>query len=57
MAATVDVVSDGRILIGLGAGSYDAEHKAFGYATDYRVSRLEREFRSSLDCLTVTRSA
>lgn len=41
MAVTADVVSDGRITIGLGAGSYDAEHKAFGYPTDYRVSRLE----------------
>lgn len=41
MAATADAVSGGRLLLGLGAGSYDAEFKAFGYPTDHRASRLE----------------
>jgi probable F420-dependent oxidoreductase len=41
MAATADEVSGGRLLLGLGAGWYDAEFKAFGYPSDHRVSRLE----------------
>jgi alkanesulfonate monooxygenase SsuD/methylene tetrahydromethanopterin reductase-like flavin-dependent oxidoreductase (luciferase family) len=41
MAVTADVVSGGRIVLGVGAGSYDAEHEAFGYPTDHRVSRFE----------------
>jgi probable F420-dependent oxidoreductase len=41
MAATADAVSDGRIILGLGAGWYDAEYVAFGYPTDHRVGRLE----------------
>ena len=41
MAATADAVSGGRLLLGLGSGSYDAEFKAFGYPTDHRASRLE----------------
>jgi alkanesulfonate monooxygenase SsuD/methylene tetrahydromethanopterin reductase-like flavin-dependent oxidoreductase (luciferase family) len=41
MAVTADAVSDGRLVLGLGAGWYDAEYVAFGYATDHRVGRLE----------------
>jgi probable F420-dependent oxidoreductase len=41
MAVTADAVSRGRLLLGLGAGWYEAEFKAFGYPTDHRVSRLE----------------
>jgi alkanesulfonate monooxygenase SsuD/methylene tetrahydromethanopterin reductase-like flavin-dependent oxidoreductase (luciferase family) len=41
MAVTADAISDGRLLLGLGAGWYDAEYVAFGYATDHRVGRLE----------------
>jgi len=41
MAATADTVSGGRLVLGLGAGWYDAEFTAFGYPTDHRVSRLE----------------
>ena len=41
MAATADAVSGGRLLVGLGAGWYDAEFRAFGYPSDHRVSRLE----------------
>ena len=41
MAATADAVSGGRLVLGLGAGWYDAEFKAFGYPTDHRVSRFE----------------
>jgi alkanesulfonate monooxygenase SsuD/methylene tetrahydromethanopterin reductase-like flavin-dependent oxidoreductase (luciferase family) len=41
MAVTADEVSSGRVVLGLGAGWYDAEYKAFGYPPDHRVSRLE----------------
>jgi FMNH2-dependent dimethyl sulfone monooxygenase len=41
MAATADMVSGGRLILGLGAGWYDAEYEAFGYPTDHRVGRFE----------------
>src|SRR6266508_5733158 len=41
MAATADAVSQGRVILGLGAGWYDAEYEAFGYPTDHRVGRFE----------------
>jgi alkanesulfonate monooxygenase SsuD/methylene tetrahydromethanopterin reductase-like flavin-dependent oxidoreductase (luciferase family) len=40
-ADTVDEISDGRLVLGLGAGSYEAEHHAFGYPFDHRVGRFE----------------
>jgi luciferase-type oxidoreductase len=45
MAVTADAVSGGRILLGLGAGWDDAEHEAFGFASDHRVSRFEEVVR------------
>jgi alkanesulfonate monooxygenase SsuD/methylene tetrahydromethanopterin reductase-like flavin-dependent oxidoreductase (luciferase family) len=33
--------SDGRFVLGLGAGWYQAEYDAFGFPYDHRVSRLE----------------
>lgn len=45
MAVTADTISGGRILLGVGAGWYDAEHEAFGFATDHRVSRFEEAVR------------
>jgi len=41
MAATADAVSGGRLTLGIGAGWYDAEYRAFGYPIDRRVSRFE----------------
>jgi probable F420-dependent oxidoreductase len=41
MTASVDVVSGGRLILGLGAGWYDPEYEAFGYPTDHRVARFE----------------
>jgi probable F420-dependent oxidoreductase len=41
MAATADEVSDGRLILGLGAGWHDPEYRAFGYPTDHRVDRFE----------------
>jgi alkanesulfonate monooxygenase SsuD/methylene tetrahydromethanopterin reductase-like flavin-dependent oxidoreductase (luciferase family) len=41
MAATADEISDGRLILGLGAGWHDQEYRAFGYPIDHRVSRFE----------------
>ena len=44
MAATVDAVSDGRLVLGLGAGWNEREYTAFGFPYDHRVSRFEEAF-------------
>jgi probable F420-dependent oxidoreductase len=41
MAVTADGVSDGRLVLGLGAGWYDPEYLAFGFPTDHRAARFE----------------
>jgi probable F420-dependent oxidoreductase len=41
MAATLDVLSDGRLILGLGAGWHDPEYEAFGMPIDHRVGRFE----------------
>ena len=41
MAGTLDHVSDGRFILGLGCGWHDPEFEAFGYPTDHKVSRFE----------------
>jgi alkanesulfonate monooxygenase SsuD/methylene tetrahydromethanopterin reductase-like flavin-dependent oxidoreductase (luciferase family) len=43
-AATVDEISGGRLVLGLGAGWNKAEYDAFGFAYDHRVSRFEEAF-------------
>jgi alkanesulfonate monooxygenase SsuD/methylene tetrahydromethanopterin reductase-like flavin-dependent oxidoreductase (luciferase family) len=40
-AVSLDEVSAGRLILGLGAGWHDPEHVAFGYPLDNRVSRFE----------------
>ncbi len=41
MADTVEEISGGRLILGLGAGYYAAEFAAYGYAVDRLVSRFE----------------
>ena len=43
-AATVDEISGGRLILGLGAGWNEAEYRAFGFPYDHRVSRFEEAF-------------
>jgi probable F420-dependent oxidoreductase len=40
-AATVDEISGGRLILGIGAGWNEYEYRAFGYPYDHRVSRFE----------------
>ena len=41
MAAELDEVSGGRLILGLGCGWHEPEFDAFGYPFDHRVSRFE----------------
>lgn len=43
-AATIDEISGGRLILGLGAGWNEAEYRAFGFPYDHRVSRFEEAF-------------
>jgi probable F420-dependent oxidoreductase len=64
MAATLDHISAGRLILGIGAGWHDPEYEAFGYPTDHKVSRFEeslavitgliRDGRADLDGTYVT---
>jgi len=43
-AATVDEISGGRLVLGLGAGWNETEFRAFGFPFDHRISRFEEAF-------------
>jgi probable F420-dependent oxidoreductase len=45
MAVTVDEISGGRVILGLGAGWDDREYRAFGLPNDHRVDRFEEALR------------
>jgi len=44
MADTLDEISGGRLILGLGAGWHEPEYRAFGIPFDERVSRFEEAF-------------
>ena len=41
MAVAADAVSEGRLILGLGAGWHDPEYRAFGIPLDHRAARFE----------------
>jgi probable F420-dependent oxidoreductase len=43
-AATIDEISDGRFILGLGAGWNETEFRAFGFPFDHRIDRFEEAF-------------
>jgi alkanesulfonate monooxygenase SsuD/methylene tetrahydromethanopterin reductase-like flavin-dependent oxidoreductase (luciferase family) len=44
LAATVDGISGGRLILGLGSGWNEREYRAFGFPYDRRVSRFAEAF-------------
>lgn len=51
MAGTVDEVSGGRLVLGLGSGWNQREYEAFGFEFENRVSRFEEEFAIIVDLI------
>jgi alkanesulfonate monooxygenase SsuD/methylene tetrahydromethanopterin reductase-like flavin-dependent oxidoreductase (luciferase family) len=45
MAVTLDEVSDGRLVLGVGCGWHEPEFAAFDYPFDHRVGRFEEALR------------
>ncbi|MEJ7748067.1 MAG: LLM class flavin-dependent oxidoreductase [Candidatus Limnocylindrales bacterium] len=43
-AATIDEISAGRFVLGLGAGWNETEFRAFGFPFDHRIDRFEEAF-------------
>jgi alkanesulfonate monooxygenase SsuD/methylene tetrahydromethanopterin reductase-like flavin-dependent oxidoreductase (luciferase family) len=43
-AATIDEVSGGRFVLGLGAGWNETEFRAYGFPYDHRIDRFEEAF-------------
>jgi probable F420-dependent oxidoreductase len=43
-AATLDEISGGRLVLGLGAGWNEVEYEAYGFPFDHRVDRFEEAF-------------
>src|SRR5918992_5365977 len=55
-AATVDEISGGRLILGLGAGWNRPDYDAYGFAYDHRVSRFEEAFTIIRELLSTGRS-
>jgi probable F420-dependent oxidoreductase len=51
MAVAIDEVSDGRLILGLGAGWHEPEYAAFGYPFDHRVGRFDEFLAVTLPLL------
>ena len=55
-AATVDEISGGRLVLGLGAGWNETEFAAFGFPFDHRISRFDEAFTIVRTLLRMARS-
>jgi alkanesulfonate monooxygenase SsuD/methylene tetrahydromethanopterin reductase-like flavin-dependent oxidoreductase (luciferase family) len=56
LAATVDAISGGRLIVGLGAGWNQREYSAYGFPFDRRVARFEEAFTIIRELLRTGRS-
>src|SRR5262245_27081060 len=45
MADSLDEISDGRFILGIGAGWHQPEYDGFGYPFDHRVARFEESLQ------------
>lgn len=45
MATTLDAISGGRLILGVGCGWHEPEYTAFGFPFDHRVARFEESLR------------
>ena len=55
-AATIDEISGGRLILGLGAGWNRPDYEAYGFPYDHRVSRFEEAFTIIRELLATGRS-
>lgn len=55
-AATIEEISGGRLILGLGAGWNRVEYDAFGFPFDHRVGRFEEAFTIIRELVTTGRS-
>ena len=51
MAATIDEIANGRLILGLGTGWHEPEYTAFGYPFDHRAGRFEETLEIMLPLL------
>jgi alkanesulfonate monooxygenase SsuD/methylene tetrahydromethanopterin reductase-like flavin-dependent oxidoreductase (luciferase family) len=51
MAATLDDLSGGRVILGLGSGWHEPEYDAFGYPFDHRVGRFAEDLEITVRLL------
>jgi probable F420-dependent oxidoreductase len=56
MADTVEEISDGRLILGLGAGWHEPEYLAFGYPFDHRIDRFEEAIQIMTSLLRTGRA-
>ena len=56
IAETVDEMSDGRLILAIGAGWHEPEYTAFGFPFDHRASRFEEGFAMLHDLLRTGKS-
>jgi alkanesulfonate monooxygenase SsuD/methylene tetrahydromethanopterin reductase-like flavin-dependent oxidoreductase (luciferase family) len=56
IAETVDEISNGRVILAVGAGWHEPEYTAYGFPYDHRASRFEEGFQIVHDLLRTGRS-